>query len=150
MNVWMNGVYVGFSKDSCLPCEFDVTDAVGTKEGTVHILAVQVMRWCDGSYMEDQDKWWLSGIYREVYLLKRPSACICDYEFTSEIISDRKASGGEASITIDILAEGMKKKKNQENTYAVRVELYESSAASRAVVGAPVLVLTGIINILID
>lgn len=104
VNVWVDGVYVGFSKDSCLPAEFDLTHLLlsspkgkggkeqgggkeGGKEGEKeeHILAVQVMRWCDGSYVEDQDKWWLSGIYREVYLQHKPACFIADYEFTTDI-----------------------------------------------------------------
>jgi Glycosyl hydrolases family 2, sugar binding domain len=62
-NFWLNGVYIGFSKDSCLPCEFDVTDAIASSSSSSveHLLAVQVIRWSDASYLEDQDKWWLSG-----------------------------------------------------------------------------------------
>ena len=63
-SVWMDGEFVGYSQDSCLSAEFDVTDILlsSPSPDSKHCLAVQVMRWCDGSYLEDQDKWWLSGI----------------------------------------------------------------------------------------
>lgn len=70
-HVWVNGLPVGFAKGSRLPCEFDVTDALrGTGEQS---LSLRVVRWSDGSYLEDQDHWWLSGVYREVELALRPS-----------------------------------------------------------------------------
>ena len=97
-SIWMNDKFVGFCKDSCLPSEFDVTEVIydsmlgisadqtSTKLSDIeHLLAVQVSRWCDGSYIEDQDKWWLSGIYREVYILWKPNTFIADYEVTSDI-----------------------------------------------------------------
>ena len=61
--LWVNGEQVGYSQDSKLNAEFDITDYV--QEGT-NTLAVQVMRYCDGTYLEDQDYWHLSGIYRDV------------------------------------------------------------------------------------
>jgi beta-galactosidase len=94
LSVWLDNVFVGYSQDSCLPAEFDVTEVLLSSlacaapgEVVVHTIACQVQRWCDGSYLEDQDKWWLSGIYREVYLLHKPSpaAFICDYEFTADV-----------------------------------------------------------------
>lgn len=85
MSVWVNGQYVGYSQDSCLPAEFDITEACRKDVHGEHTLAVQVSRWCDGSYLEDQDKWWLSGIYREVYVEKRPEAFIADFEVSSTV-----------------------------------------------------------------
>ncbi len=73
MYVWVNGEKVGYSQDSRLPAEFDVTSFVKTGENT---LAVQVFRWSDGSYLEDQDHWRMSGIYREVMLLAQPKIAI--------------------------------------------------------------------------
>jgi beta-galactosidase len=69
--VWVNGQMVGYSEDSCLPAEFDVTDVVRKGSNTV---AVQVFRWSDGSYLEDQDHWRMSGIQREVMLLASPKS----------------------------------------------------------------------------
>eukprot|EP01032_Pedospumella_encystans_P021793 gene21793-24713_t len=83
MSVWVNGQYIGYSQDSCLPAEFDITEACAGQ--VEHTLAVQVSRWCDGSYLEDQDKWWLSGIYREVYIEKRPEAFLSDFEVSSVV-----------------------------------------------------------------
>ncbi|MCF8357983.1 MAG: DUF4981 domain-containing protein [Prolixibacteraceae bacterium] len=75
MYVWVNGKYVGYSQDSRLPAEFDVTSMV--KQGKNRV-AVQVFRWSDGSYLEDQDHWRMSGIYREVYLKAMPEVYIAD------------------------------------------------------------------------
>ena len=74
--VWLNGTYVGDRQVSHSTSEFDVTDLL--REGG-NYLAVLVLKWCDGSYMEDQDKFRMSGIFREVYLLKRPAQGIRDY-----------------------------------------------------------------------
>ena len=81
--VWLNGAYIGYSQVSHSTSEFDVTDYL--KEGK-NRLAVLVLKWCDGSYLEDQDKFRYSGIFRDVYLLKRPSQGIFDY-FTSTKLS---------------------------------------------------------------
>lgn len=65
------------SQDSRLPAEFEITDSChpcGSEEKNV--LAIQVYRWSDGSYLEDQDHWWLSGIHRDVLLLSKPKVCI--------------------------------------------------------------------------
>lgn len=85
--VWMNGQYIGYSQVSHSTSEFDVTASI--QEGK-NKLAVLVLKWCDGSYLEDQDKFRTSGIFRDVYLLKRPEECIRDY-FTTMQIMDNKA-----------------------------------------------------------
>lgn len=74
--VWVNGQYAGYSQVSHSTSEFDVTDFL--REGK-NRLAVLVLKWCDGSYMEDQDKFRSSGIFRDVYILKRPENGIFDY-----------------------------------------------------------------------
>lgn len=74
--LWMNGKYVGYSQVSHSTSEFDVADFL--VEGKNRI-AVLVLKWCDGSYMEDQDKFRMSGIFRDVYLLKRPENVVFDY-----------------------------------------------------------------------
>ena len=86
--VWMNGSYVGYSQVSHSTSEFDVTKFL--KDG-MNTLAVLVLKWCDGSYLEDQDKFRMSGIFRDVYLLKRPKQCVCDY-FTTTSITGQKAT----------------------------------------------------------
>ena len=80
--VWLNGQYVGYSQVSHSTSEFDVTDRISEGDNT---LAVLVLKWCDGSYMEDQDKFRTSGIFRDVYLLRRPEECIADYFITTHI-----------------------------------------------------------------
>ncbi len=74
--VWLNGKYVGYSQVSHSTSEFDVTEYL--REGE-NLLAVLVLKWCDGSYLEDQDKFRMSGIFRDVYLLSRPEECVYDY-----------------------------------------------------------------------
>lgn len=76
--VWVNGVDVGYSQGARNPAEFDVTNVVKLA-GKTNILAVQVYQRCDGSYMEDQDQWWLSGIFRDVYLHYFPKIHIEDF-----------------------------------------------------------------------
>jgi beta-galactosidase len=75
--VWVNGVEVGYSQGSRLPAEFEVTPYVRPGENT---LAVQVMRYSDGSYLEDQDMWRLSGIQRDVILYSKPQVYLRDYQ----------------------------------------------------------------------
>ncbi|GAA2205237.1 glycoside hydrolase family 2 TIM barrel-domain containing protein [Nonomuraea monospora] len=74
--VWLNGELLGHSKGSRLPFEFDVTDVVRPRG---NVLAVRVQRWSSGSYLEDQDMWWLPGIFRDVELLSRPEGGIDDF-----------------------------------------------------------------------
>lgn len=82
--VWVNGVDVGYSQGSRNPSEFDITDLLVDSGGT-NTLAVQVYQRCDGSYIEDQDQWWLSGIFRDVYLLFFPSFHFQDIGIRTEI-----------------------------------------------------------------
>lgn len=83
--VYLNGEYVGFSKGSRNPAEFDVTNQL--KEGA-NQLVVEVFQWSDSSYIEDQDMWWLSGIFRDVNLLSRPQKCIWDYQIQTSFDSN--------------------------------------------------------------
>ena len=80
--VWINGSYIGYSQVSHMTSEFDVTDVL--QDGT-NTVAVLVMKWCDGSYLEDQDKFRMSGIFRDVYILKRPKQAISDYYIKTRI-----------------------------------------------------------------
>lgn len=72
-DVWVNGQYVGYSKVSRLPSEFDITNYVNEGENDI---TVRVYKWSDGTYLEDQDMWWLSGIYRDVELINEPKQAI--------------------------------------------------------------------------
>ncbi len=80
--IWINGEYAGYSQVSHATSEFDVTEMLVNGENT---LAVLVLKWCDGTYLEDQDKFRMSGIFRDVYLLIRPENIIYDYFITTEI-----------------------------------------------------------------
>ncbi|KAI9019654.1 glycosyl hydrolases family 2, TIM barrel domain-containing protein [Hyaloraphidium curvatum] len=123
VKAYVDGKFAGFSKDPALPCEFDVTDLLD-RSATEHVIAAEVMRYCDGSYIEDQDKWNISGIYREAYLVKKPKAAIADYR--------TKASLGEGTISFEVLCEGVAGTKAG---HFVRVEVYEGADGGS---GAPV------------
>ncbi len=83
--VWVNGNYVGYSEDSYTPAEFDVTTFLNNGENTI---AVQVFRWSDGSWLEDQDFIRLSGIFRDVYLYTVPQVHISDFHYTTDLDND--------------------------------------------------------------
>ena len=79
--LWINGSYVGYSQVPHATSEFDITDVIKNGKNTISVL---VMKWCDGSYLEDQDKFRMSGIFRDVYILKRPQAFIRDYKVNTD------------------------------------------------------------------
>ncbi|MBV8042864.1 beta-galactosidase [Pluralibacter sp.] len=81
-HLWCNGRWIGYSQDSRLPAEFDLSEALQPGENR---LAVMVLRWCDGSYLEDQDMWRMSGIFRDVSLLHKPDTRIGDYHLTTRL-----------------------------------------------------------------
>ena len=116
--VWVNGVYTGYSQVSHATSEFDVTDVIEEGENTI---AVLVLKWCDGSYLEDQDKFRMSGIFRDVYLLKRPEKAVQDYRITTEITE------ACAKITLDISY-------YQETPVTVSVEDAAGTVAAQAVI----------------
>ncbi len=92
--VWLNGQYVGYSQVSHSTSEFDVSALL--REGD-NLLAVLVLKWCDGSYLEDQDKFRMSGIFRDVYLLSRPRDCVYDYFIKTKLDRAR----GKAQVQIE-------------------------------------------------
>ena len=85
--VWVNGEMVGYSEGSRLPAEFNVTKYLHPGENT---LAVQVFRWSDGSYLEDQDMWRMSGIYRNAYLVSTPNVRVRDFFVTTDLDNEYK------------------------------------------------------------
>ena len=87
LSLWVNGKYVGYSEDSKVAAEFNITKYL--KPGK-NLIAMQIMRWCDGSYLEDQDFWRFTGIAREVYLFARPKAHIEDLTMTQDWVVDSK------------------------------------------------------------
>ena len=93
--VWVNGKYVGYSEDSKVAAEFDITKYL--KKGT-NLIAMQVMRWCDGSWLEDQDFWRFTGIAREVYLYARPKVHIEDITINQDYVD------GKGVLSVDVNA----------------------------------------------
>ena len=104
MYVWVNGQKVGYSQNSMSPAEFDVTKYMRAGKNK---LAVEVYRWSDGSYLEDQDMWRLSGIFREVQLWVRPLVHIADYRVTAEPNTDYSQAKVKACISICNVGEKM-------------------------------------------
>ena len=96
--VWVNGKYVGYSQDSNTDAEFDITDFVTTGDNQ---LSVRVYRWCDGSYLEGQDMWHLSGIHRDVYLVATPKVFVSDHYITSSLNSDATSGSMSVKLTVD-------------------------------------------------
>ena len=96
MNVWINGHKVGYSEDSKTPAEFLINDHIIEGE---NLLAVEVFKWSDASYLEDQDFWRLAGITRDVYLLSRTRDHIIDFEVGAEL-ADNFTTG---ELSLDVL-----------------------------------------------
>ena len=96
--VWVNGKYVGYSQSSNTDAEFDITGFVTTGDNQ---LSVRVYRWCDGSYLEGQDMWHLSGIHRDVYLVATPKVFVSDHYITSSLNSDAKSGSMSVKLTVD-------------------------------------------------
>ena len=96
--VWVNGKYVGYSQSSNTDAEFDITGFVTTGDNQ---LSVRVYRWCDGSYLEGQDMWHLSGIHRDVYLVATPKVFVSDHYITSSLNSDATSGSMSVKLTVD-------------------------------------------------
>lgn len=109
MYLWVNGKYVGYSEDSKLEAEFDLTPYL--KPGQKNIIAFQVFRWCDGSYLEDQDFFRYTGVSRDCYLYTRNKKRIDDIRVTPDLDSEYKNGSlavelklkGSSKVTLDLL-----------------------------------------------
>jgi len=95
LSVWVNGKYVGYSEDSKVAAEFNITKYL--KSGK-NLIAMQIMRWCDGSYLEDQDFWRFTGIAREVYLYSTPKVRVQDFFITQDYQDGKGILGVDAKI----------------------------------------------------
>jgi beta-galactosidase len=113
--VWINGKYVGYSENSFTDHEFDITDKL--RAGTNNI-SVQVFRWCDGSWMEDQDYIRLAGIFRDVYLYATPKAHIQDFQIDANLLSNYKDGDLKASVWVDNFTTAAV------SNYSVELQLY--------------------------
>ena len=96
-DVWVNGNHVGFGKVSRLPSEFDITGFVKTGENDI---TVRVYKWSDGTYLEDQDMWWLSGIYRDVELINEEKNAVLDLRVNGTLDDSYKNGFFTAGITM--------------------------------------------------
>jgi beta-galactosidase len=85
--VWLNGAFVGLSKDSKLPAEFDLTPRLRRGE---NVLAAMVVRWSDASYVEDQDQWWMAGIFRSVYLYSTAPVFLANVALSTDLEASRR------------------------------------------------------------
>ncbi|QIW97982.1 hypothetical protein AMS68_003500 [Peltaster fructicola] len=103
-HVWVNGRKVGYSQGARNPSEFDITDYIH-KSGE-NTLAVKVYQFCNGSYIEDQDQWWLSGIFRDVYLLAFPKDLRFE-DFTIDTYLDHHYKDARLKIHADITGAGV-------------------------------------------
>lgn len=92
--LYLNGRYVGMTKGSRLSAEFDITDFLQDGE---NLIAIKVLQFCDGTYLEDQDMWWASGIFRDLYLLERPVQGLVDF-----FVHTHRTEEGNAEVTLDL------------------------------------------------
>ena len=102
LQVWVNGKEVGYSEDSKMEAEFNLTKFL--TPGKENLIAMRVMRWCDGSYLEDQDFWRFTGIAREVYLYARPKAHIQDIFVHQDLVNNYR----DGLLSVDITAPAAK------------------------------------------
>ena len=107
LTLWVNGKFVGYSEDSKVAAEFNITKYL--KPGK-NLIAMQIMRWCDGSYFEDQDFWRLTGVAREVFLYARPKVHFGDVRVNASLVNDYKdgvleyttSLVGNADVTVSL------------------------------------------------
>lgn len=105
LEVYVNGEFVGYSQGSMTPHEFDITKFV--KFGEENIVTAKVYRYSDGTYLEDQDMWWLCGIYREVYIFAESDVCLRDFFFRTQFDNYYK----DAVVNLDLFVKNYNGKK---------------------------------------
>ncbi|TXT67127.1 MAG: Beta-galactosidase [Promethearchaeota archaeon] len=116
--LWINGEKVGYSQGSMTPAEFNITSYLKSKE---NVLAVEVYRWSDGSYLEDQDMWRMSGIYRDVFLFSTPKVHIRDFYVYSELDESYKDAVLKFKLKIRNYS------KSDTNNYTLKIKLLEQN-----------------------
>ncbi len=122
--VWVNGQKVGYSQDSMSPAEFNITGAVAPG---ANVLAVEVYRWSDGSYLEDQDMWRFSGIFRDVRLLARPAVHIHDYH----VVTDLDAAYVDAALSVEVDVRNLGTQAARDVAVQAEVTTLEGEAVAR-------------------
>ena len=120
--LWVNGEWVGYSEDSKLPAEFNITKYL--KPGQKNLIAFQVYRWSDGTYIEDQDMWRLAGVDRDVYMYARNPVHIRDVQIIPDLTDNYK--NGELNISLDFLNNNDPALKN----YKASFELLDAAGKS--------------------
>jgi len=120
--LWINGQKVGFGKDSRTPVEFDLTKFLVPG---ANVLAVENFRWSDGSYLEDQDMWRMSGIFRDVYLWSPPNRHIRDFEVKTEL--DQQYRDAQLRMSVHLVNYGM-----ESSDLTLKSELFDSTGKSVA------------------
>ena len=125
--VWLNGKFLGYGEDSFLPSEFNITPYLRAGE---NVVSVQVVRWTDGYFLEDQDQWRLSGIHREVMLLAEPKLRIADFFYQTQLDKDYK----DALLKIRPRIENLTGKPVP--GYRLKAQLYD--AANQPVLAKPI------------
>jgi len=128
--IWLNGKYIGFSKDSKTPAEFDLTPYLKAGSNT---LALQVFRWSDGSYLECQDMWRMSGINRDVFLYARPQTYVRDF-FAKGNLKENYTNG---NLELDVLFNKISAE-DAENL-KLQINLYDKNNMTRPVSSETVL-----------
>ena len=123
--VWVNGQEVGYSQDSKVPAEFDVTDHV--RFGAENEIAVEVYRWNDGSYLENQDFWRLAGIEREVFLMAEPNVRLRDLDARAGLDDELRDGTLDLTVTLDHRAGAL-----DAGAFTVRAELLDGVADGSA------------------
>ena len=119
--VWVNGAFIGYSEGSRTPAEFRITEQIAAGPNT---LAVQVIRWSDGSYLESQDFWRISGIDREVSLLARPATFVRDFSASADLVTGYR--DGILDFSVDVTNRGL----GAAGAHEVRYELFDPDGAS--------------------
>ncbi len=119
--IWVNGKFVGYSEDSFTPAEFDITKYVKSGENS---LAVEVYRWCTGSWLEDQDMIRLSGIVRDVFIYATPKIHMRDFEVVTDL--DEKYEDSDLKINVKV----RKYSEDAKNNFSIEAELYDQNNKS--------------------
>lgn len=122
--VWVNGYEVGYSEDSYDTSEFDITPYLN-RDGSENLLAVMVLRWCDGSYFENQDFLRLAGIFRDVYIYSAPAVQIYDYTVVTDL--DDKYQNATLELSVDILN---RTAKEVPAVFSVDVKLFDAEGVN--------------------
>lgn len=121
--VWVNGERIGYSQGSMCPAEFDITEHLQAGE---NVLAVQVFRWCDGSYLEDQDMWYMSGIFREVFVYSVPAVHLHDFHIKAGL--DDACQDGKLQLALWLKNRGH----DSPGDHRMEATLYDAEGVMRA------------------